>query len=67
MMLCNVRATTFERLHTVCRVILFQEYVRSQANDSLTQHYVIERQMARLFNQVINKGNKLWYSFEKKI
>lgn len=43
-----------------------QEYVRSQANDSLTQHYVIERQMARLFNQVINKGNKLGIRISKE-
>lgn len=43
-----------------------QEYARSQANDSLTQHYVIERQMARLFNQVINKGNKLGIRISKE-
>jgi predicted unusual protein kinase regulating ubiquinone biosynthesis (AarF/ABC1/UbiB family) len=35
------------------------EYVRMQAGGSLTQHYLLDRQMARLFNQVINRGNKL--------
>ncbi|HSW37545.1 MAG TPA: AarF/ABC1/UbiB kinase family protein [Candidatus Saccharimonadales bacterium] len=35
------------------------EYVRLQAGDSLTQHHLIDRQMARLFHQVINRGNKL--------
>ncbi len=35
------------------------EYVRMQAGESLTQHYLLDRQMARLFNQVINRGNKL--------
>jgi hypothetical protein len=35
------------------------EYIRMQAGDSLTQHYVLDRQMARLFNQVINRGNRL--------
>ena len=35
------------------------EYVRMQAGESLTQHYLIDRQMARLFNHVINRGNKL--------
>jgi predicted unusual protein kinase regulating ubiquinone biosynthesis (AarF/ABC1/UbiB family) len=43
-----------------------QDYVMSQANDSVTQHYIIERQMAKLFNQVINRGNKLGIRISKE-
>jgi ABC1 atypical kinase-like domain len=35
------------------------DYLKSQSNDGLTQHYLLDKQMARLFNQVINRGNKL--------
>jgi hypothetical protein len=34
-------------------------YIREQAGDSLLEHYLLDKQMARLFNQVINRGNKL--------
>ena len=42
------------------------EYVRLQAGESLTQHYLLDRQMARLFTHVMNRGNKLGIRISKE-
>jgi len=42
------------------------QFMQGQGASSLTQHYVIDRQMARLFNQVINQNNKLGIRISKE-
>jgi len=43
-----------------------RQFVQSQAGDGLTQHYILDRQMARMFNEVINNGNKLGICVSKE-